>query len=265
MATPTLVPLTHLRMPKVELVISTYHKDFPWLAYCLRSIRKFVTGFHQHTVHVPHRDLPALCRLLDQEGPFDNLRIVDGGNEWPGRGFMWRQHEVCHMDRIALPESDFIAHLDADSIFTALTTPEQYFEQGKPYLRYAPYSVLGSVVAQWQTYTQRCLSFPVENETMRCYPFIYPRRLYPTVRYSVECAVRMPFTDYLKAVQPGSHHPWGFSEYNVLGSVAMHHFPEQFRLVDTSREQNPPTNLELFWSHGGITPAVQSRMAELGL
>ena len=252
-------------MPKVELVISTYRKDFSWLVHCLRSIRKFATGFHQYTVHVPDQDYPTLCHLLGQEGSFENLRALNGGPEWPGRGFMWRQHEVCNLDRIALTDSDFVAHLDADSIFTAPATPEQFFKNGKPYLRYAPYTSLGPVVAQWQTFTQRCLSFPVLHETMRCYPFVYPRTLYPTVRYAVECAVRMPFTQYLRELQPGSHHPWGFSEYNVLGSVAMHFFPEQFVLVDTSRETNPPTNLELFWSHGGITPEIQKRFASLGI
>lgn len=250
---------------KTELVISTYHKDFPWLVFCLRSIRKFVTGFHQYTVHVPSRDFPALCQLLDRERKWANLRAVDGGPEWPQRGFMWRQYEVCHMDRIAHWQSDFVAHLDADSVFNAPTTPEQYFKDGKPYLRYEPYATCGPVVAQWQTFTQRCLGFPVLNETMRCYPFVYPRKLYPAVRQSVESTVRKPLKDYLLNDCLGAHHPWGFTEYNVLGSVAMHRFPEEFVLVNTGKEPNPPTNLELFWSHGGITPAVQQRFAELGL
>lgn len=253
-------------MPKVELFISTYHKDFPWLVYCLRSIRKFVSGFHQITIHVPSRDFPGVCRLAASEGFSDaDFRILNGGIEWPNRGFMWRQHEVCHLDYLALPDSDFIAHLDADSVFTAPTTPEQYFKDGKPYLRYEPYATCGPVVAQWQTFTQRCLPFPVANETMRCYPFVYPRKLYAEVRRQVAAKVNKSLREYLLNDCPGTRHPWGFTEYNTLGSVAMQVFPNDFVLVNTGMEPNPPTNLELFWSHGGVTPAVKARMAQLGL
>lgn len=178
---------------------------------------------------------------------------------------MWRLHEVCSLDRIALPDSDFVAHLDADSIFNAPTTPEQYFKEGKPYLRYQSYQTLGPEVTAWQTFTQRCLGFPVEYETMRCYPLVYHRGLYPAVRYAVESTVGKPFAAYLKGVLPGEHHPWGFSEYNTLGSVALHRFPELYSHVNLEATPNPPTNLELFWSHGGITPVIQRRFAELGL
>jgi hypothetical protein len=248
-------------MPSVEIVISTYAKDFPWLRYCLRSLTKFGSGFEGITVHVPYRDFQAAWALAPE-----GVRVVHSGEEWPNRGFMWRQHEVLRMDQIAPVGADYIAHIDADSIAVENVIPEQWFSaQGRPFLRCEPYEKMGPAVEQWQQFTQACFPFPVRYETMRCYPFVYHRGLYPAVRSAIERHTGKHLADYLKGVKPGAHHPWGFTEYNALGSYALQAFPDVYTKLDVSEVPSPGTGLELFWSHGGITPATKGRLRELGL
>ena len=38
---------------KVSILIVTYGKDFHWLKWCLKSIEKFSTGFHELVVAIP--------------------------------------------------------------------------------------------------------------------------------------------------------------------------------------------------------------------
>ena len=249
----------------VEMMIGTYYRDFPWLKYCLRSIDKFCAGFAAITVQVPDRDYAAAVELVAAHCG-SKARVVDGGEEWPGRGMLWHMNAAVHFDQICRPDTDFIAHVDADCVFAEPVTPDRYFVNGRPLLRYEPYASLSighPEIQNWQTFTQGCLPFPVVNETMRCYPFVYHRGLYRVTRELIEQAVQQPVPTYLKSLQ--NTFPWGFTEFNTLGSVAMHQFSDQYQFLNPAVELNVSTGIQHYWSHGGITPEAVQKMRALGL
>lgn len=238
-----------------ELFICTCAKDFPWLKYCLRSMVKFTSGFAGVTILVPNQDLPALQKLvLDVPGSYSKLPVCCwGDDEWPGLGMVWHECQVMFADRWCSP-ADFIAHIDPDCVFTAPVTPDTYFKDGKPILRYENFNFIGfrhPGVLKWQECTAKCLPFPVHYETMRCHPEVYHHSLYAVARTQMEQKTGQPVADYIRSCR--NEFPQGFCEYNTLGNVAMQLFPDQYYLVEQfSDHVTPPNHLQQFWSHGAL-------------
>ena len=240
-------------MPNVEIFIVTHAKDFPWLKYCLRSISKFATGFRAVRILVPHADLTALGKLIDDEQEPSIPIIAMSAEEWPGLGMLWHEAQIMHTDRYC-KEADYVAHLDPDCVFTAPVTPLSYFRFDRPILRYENFHFIGlrhPGVLKWQECTNACLPFPVHYETMRCHPEVYHLDLYRAARELIERKTGKITDEYLKTCR--NEFPQTFCEFVTLGNVAMHLFPHLYHLAEQfSDHTTPPNFLQQFWSHGAI-------------
>lgn len=235
---------------KTEILIVTYSRDFPYLRYCLKSIKKFAKGFFQVTIVIPNKDLePLVAHKFDCP---DNT-VIRAGEEWPGKGFVWHMAQILRADDWC-PTADFIAHIDPDCIFTEPVTPEDYIQEGKPILRFEYFSSIGQRhpgCAAWQEPTQRCLPFLVTMETMRCHPGVYHRGLYAEARNQIEKKTGQPCDDYIRSCRNES--PQGFCEFVTLGNVALHCFPDKYLGVEQKGDCLFPDNkLQQFWSHAPI-------------
>lgn len=236
-----------------EIFIVTYRRDFRYLKYCLASIKKFARGFSGVTILVPDEDHLELVSLVqDYKGEIP-IRCMHG-TEWKGegKGFLWHAYEIMLAD--AWCQSDFIYHFDPDCIFTAPVTPETFFKDGKPILRYEAYETLGNRhpgVLLWQQAAEACLPFKVENETMRAHCMIYHRDLYPQARGRIQAKTNLPLGDYIKGCK--GTYPQTFAEFPTLGAVAMHDFRDScYHLHDCAKQDNPDfQNIPVFqaWSH----------------
>jgi len=247
-----------IMQPKVEkktrLFIVTYAKDFVYLEYCLRSIQKFATGFVGTTILVPTKDVPALRIIINNSG-IKNV-IVKSGYEWAKKGMLWHLVQKCRADEWC-PDADYIAHFDADCVFTSPVTPETFFKDGKPLLRYEPFATLSlrqPNILNWKAAAERCLPFTVNNEGMRGHPEVYHRTLYAKTRELVEQKTKLPFNDFVKSTR--NEFPQEFCEFVTLSAVAQELFKDNYFFVDLSKEPNPdksPYPVCQFWSHGEIT------------
>ena len=244
------VSVGDVQIPKTEIFIVSYAKDFAYLEYCLRSIKKFAAGFSGVTVLVPSKDVHALRTIVGQIG-IENVRSISG-YEWRGRGMLWHMAQVCRADEWC-PHADYIAHFDADCIFTKPVTPNTFWQLGKPLLRYEPFATLAQRhpgVLNWKVATENALPFNIADEFMRGLPHIYGRTTYAKTRELVEQKTKRPFNDYIKSCK--NEYPQTFCEYVTLGSVARQYFADDYTLCDLSRDANPdrsPYPVQQFWSH----------------
>lgn len=225
-----------------EILVVTFNRDFAYLPWLFRSIAKFCKGFVIRVL-VPtpdHAQTDAFVhRFLLEKGIEASVQSYD---EWPGVGFLHHMAQIMRADEWC-PAADFIAHMDADCIFTAPVTPETYIKNGKPYMRYEYFSKLGvrhPGAAAWQAPTQACLPFLVTKETMRCHPGVFHRGLYAEARRQMEIKVQQPWDDYIKKQR--NEFPQSFCEFVTLGNVALHCFPDKYEPVEQSGDRVTPDN-----------------------
>lgn len=237
---------------KVELFVVTYGRDFRYLKYFLKSVEKYASGFYGMTILVPDEDFAELKRVVADYYHGKIPVRLKHCYVWAGKGMLWHEAHVCRSEKWC-PKADFVAHIDPDCIFTGPTTPEDYFEDGKPILPYENFDTLimrqpGTI--HWKKALAKCLPFPVDNEFMRRHPEVYHIGLYEKLRQQVEEKTSMEFNNYVRSCQ--NEYPQGFTEYPALGAVAAKYFPELYHLHDCATERNPdksPYPVQQCWSH----------------
>lgn len=238
-----------------EIFIVSCAKHFDWLEYCLKSIGKFASGFSGVTVLVPQEpDYPmAVQRFFGRDfGPLP-FRWPICGPEWPDKGMLWHMAQVMKADEWC-PEADFILHTDSDCVFSEPVTPEDYFVNGKPVLYHERFKSLGKKhpdVLRWQEVVQKCVTFPVTQETMRRHPAVHPRKTYLKSREEIERKTRVNWEDYIRNQR--NEFPQSFCEYVTLGNVGMHYFPNDYNLMDMEHQPWPTQKIVQFSS--GNSPA----------
>lgn len=233
-------------MKTVEIFIVTYHKDADWLVWCLRSIRKFATGFTGVTVACPYRDLDIIFPICKVFGA--NFR---GYEEQEGKGMIQHMALNCMADEYTT--YDFVLHMDSDCIFIEPVTPEEYFKDGKPILLIEEYEHFREPhpgVYYWKACTESALGRPVIYETMRRHPACHPRTTYPRVRDAVERHQKKRFVEW--ALSGRNEFPQDWSEFNLIGAVALEECKEDYYFWDLGKEPWPKDKLAAFWSHGGL-------------
>lgn len=240
---------------KTSILIVTHAKDFRYLVYCLRSINKFARGFHEVVILFPDKDWAEFTSKIGPEIMGQDVvsyRPVSG-QEWDGKGMLWHEWQVTNAD-FYCNHSDYVAHFDSDCIFTGPVSPDTFFKDGKPILRYENFDSIGRRhpgVMKWKEAAESCLPFPVPWECMRGHPEVYHIGLYQRARELMEMKLGEPPEKWVKRQR--NTFPQSFAEYPTLGAVAMQTFRDMYYLLDQAREPNPDkaeTPVIQFWGHG---------------
>lgn len=235
--------------PKAEIFIVTYHKDAEFLKYCLFSIKEFAAGFTGVTVVCPDRDVEIIEPICREWGPSDVS--IELFQEPEGKGMVAHMAIECLADQYV--KADYVLHFDSDCIFTERVSPADYFVGGKPVLLIEAYERFKDKhpgVMRWQVCTSKALGRKVEYETMRRHPAVHPVALYGLARLAVVAAQKQPFWDW--AISGQNAFPQDWSEYNLLGSVALEQMHNSYHWIDCGKEVPPKDKLIQFWSHGGL-------------
>src|SRR4029077_1542764 len=105
-----------------SILVKSFPKDFGWLSYCLKSIHKFASGFEEVVVIIPDDcDLPLTAERLvkvHEPGP----SATNAGHH--GTGYAYQQVVKMNSDKYCT--SDFILHIDSDTIFTRPVKPKDF-------------------------------------------------------------------------------------------------------------------------------------------
>lgn len=239
---------------KHQVFIASYHKDFPWLEYCLASLAKFAVGWIPPVVCVSSQDKAEAEQLARWTCPEAQIAVKDGRN---GQGFMRAQLAMMEAD-IYCPEADVIYFLGSDCIAFKEFMPEAYCdEKGRPIVLMTSKQVLADIhsgALPWLVGTERILGFPPPYEYMRRLPSVFPRAVFAKMRAYVEALHGMEFEDYIYTTDKEHRNT---SEANILGAYAHKFMPETCSFVDTQdmvwgESAKNDTSILQCWSHGGL-------------
>src|SRR5574342_144140 len=98
-------------MSRHQVLIASYNRDFVWLQYNLRSLRKFQAGFLPPVVCVDGGDFAAAQRLVSQD--FPGARVMRKDGRGPGTGFLRAQIAMMCGDLLC-PQADYVYLLGSD-------------------------------------------------------------------------------------------------------------------------------------------------------
>jgi hypothetical protein len=233
---------------RAEILIVSYAPDAPWVVECLKSIKKFATGFAGVTVLVPLRDRDVFFPVI-QSLPGTAILRTWADPEQPELRFMSHMVQKCFAD-FWCPRAQFVFHVDSDCMFTAPVTPEDYFRDGKPVLLCRRYSAGPPEILKWKAVVDFALRANVSWETMCGHPEVYTRETYMQTRIRVTKAHRKSFDAFVLGCK-GSY-PHGFCEFNTLGGMVMETpaLREQYSIRCVDTEGWPPLKLKQFCVDG---------------
>lgn len=244
---------------KVEILIVTYRKDAPWLEYCLRSIRRFCTGFSGITVAYPSTDYQFFKKMRPK---YDFTPYLY--DEAPGRGMIQHMAMMALADTIVPKGTEYVFHLDSDCIYKIATTPANYFIGGKPVMLKRTYASLVddkgviSDCAQWRGPTAIQIGFDPEWYTMCRHPNIFPIGFYKPYREHIEKVQSMPFMRYM--LEGKNSFPQDRMDWTAMGAWAHKFMQDQFHWIDIGVHPAPADRQKTYWSHSGVTPEHAKEM-----
>lgn len=217
--------------------IRTYPKDYEWLRYCLRSLRKNAPG------------VPVVIVTSGPEAsiPSDLL----GGVSWRASvekhpdDYIGQQLTKLNADLYVPGGCDFIIHIDSDTVL--LDSLEKLFVGGRPTMLRSPYDKLPSDFP-WKAPTEKHLGWGVSHEYMRRFPLIYPAGLYTELRSHLmsRCPDRS-WSGWVASIEGRQ-----LSEFNLLGAFAFEKMHDAFHWIDTDVDPLPDLIVNQRWSWGGI-------------
>lgn len=227
-------------MPKVTILIVSYAHDLPYLRYNLDSIEKFATGFAGVTLVVPEQEASEFASLAaSYKCELKTYKRTPDRLKW----HLAAQAEKCFADKYC-PDADFILHTDSDCIFTESVTPDDYFVNGKPVMLIKEWSLCPG--NPWKPVVDAVLKTDSKYSTMERHPQVNPRRAYPALRLTLSALHRMPFDEFVLSLKPDF--PWGFTEHNILGNIALELMPQAYHWIDAGKQDPPHEKLRQFWS-----------------
>lgn len=226
-----------------SIFIKSWKQDLPWLHYCLRSIRKFGSGFEGITLVVDESCTPRMMKDFNLSG-VTLVRVPDWEN-----GYV--QQQAVKLSAGQMISSDLILFVDSDCIFHTPFSPESFMRDGKPVLLKTKYGNLGGAEA-WKAITEAVVGWPVEYEYMRRLPWMYRR--------DTLFAFKNTFPELipkLKTLKDRS-----FSEFNALGAFIDRYESHLYHVSDTEVWM-PPSVARQFWSWSGLNTDDKKAVEEL--
>lgn len=230
---------------KTDIFIKTYGGDFEWLAYCLRSIQRFCTGFNEIIIVCDEGDRAGLEQFgLTREKVFYVPLEFNG--------YLFQQW--IKLNAHTYSEADFIMFVDSDCVFTKLTTPNDFIKSGKPIILKTPYETIPEVIF-WKELTELTLKEEVEFEYMRRLPLLYRRDTIENCLNHVNPFHEQGLKTFISR-QPNHE----FSEFNLLGAYAEKYEGDKYKFIDTTKNELPETHVLQNWSWSKIS---QSKRVEI--
>jgi hypothetical protein len=228
---------------KYAFFIRTYPRDYEWLKYCLRSLKKHAPGARVVVTWPAGEpqpgvlDAPPSCLFFPvaprHRDDYIGQQITKmTADKWVN--YLWDG-----------APAEYVVHIDSDTVLT--DSPEHLFIGGKPQMLRTPYDQLPMEVQMWKACTEKHLGWGVSHEYMRRLPLVYPIGLYAELRRYLEIRHRTSFEDWGRGVEAGK-----LSEFNLLGAYAFEHMHDAFHWIDTDCDTLPPLVAKQHWSWGGI-------------
>lgn len=224
----------------IDIFIRTYHKDLPFLQYCLKSIHKFVTGYNKIIICIPEQE----AHLLDSW----NLtqEVIVKWKPTTANGYIDQQISKLMAHTMCL--SDYILYVDSDIIFTEYTDLSEFFIDDKPYLMKTRYELVGDAIC-WKDVTEKIMRKELTHEYMRRLPALYRTDTIAALDDFIDC---MTLSRLNK-----------LSEFNLIGAFIEEYQPENYTIIDTELHPLPKKVAHQYWSWGTLTPELEKEIQNI--
>lgn len=233
-----------------SIFLKSYPPDFGFLSFCLKSIHRFAVGFNEIVVVIPSdSDLPLTQEKL--------IKIVEPASEHSMHGAGYDYQQVVKMNADKYCKSDFICHMDSDSVFTKTVTPQDLMVDEKPIWLMTPMAEVVSGDKNSTAHAESMERFSgtrSEFEFMRRIGQVIPRWAYPAFREY--CVDRHSKTFEQWAMSQAFR---GVTEFNHMGQFLYENYRNFIHFHDT-RFGLPDCFVRQFWSWSGITDEIRKEL-----
>jgi hypothetical protein len=231
----------------VDIFIKTYHKDFIWLEYLLKSIKKFASGF-RNIIIISDDDgnlLPDHFKTII-DFTIIYVKIPKSSIKFEvGIGYAWQQY--IKLSWYNYTDAESIVLLDSDEMLTCNTTPDSFKSNGKYNWFYRTWTDAGNAICHKNS-VDKILKYNTEYECMYVPVFYFTK----SATHSLE--------KYLTKLH-GTSNIWDIiillnlpklSEFNIFGNfIHKIQHPDYNYLYNTTNAFN--NSILLSWSWGGLT------------
>lgn len=242
--------MKNMEQCKFQLLTITYDKDLEWLKYCLKSIDKFAKKYSGHTIVIDDNHDCQNTLLFLRE---NNIRFfVNKEAKTIKHGYIRQQYMKMICDQYVPEDTDWIIHIDSDSVFFEEHDPSIYFSKNnKPIMLMTPYNIFKDGEVPWQKPTEEFIKDAVKYEFMRRMPLIYPKWIFPEIREWIYKNHHKTLFQYLE-----NKLPLEFSEYNALGAYLYKHYRDLYEWIDTITQPYEQLPLLQMRSWDGISSKI---------
>jgi hypothetical protein len=225
----------------IDIFYKSYAKDFEWLYYSLKSIKKYLTGYNKIIIIIPEKEKELLNYDLINELNCEVYFVNEYGN-----GYIYQQfikmtaHKYC--------KSKFILYSDSDLIFNKEIDLQNLIDDDKPEILYTDYSKVGDAIC-WKEVTEKFIGRELDYEFMRRLPLIYHRSTIEKINeeYDIEDTIMNKFSKK-------------FSEFNAIGAWIFYNEPDNYKLTNTDSYSYEPPIGKQYWSYGGLTDEIKNEI-----
>ena len=211
----------------IDIFYKSYRKDFKWLYYSIKSIRKFVTNYNQIIIVIPKEDKDILDYSILEGLKYKVFTVDEYGN-----GYLYQQW--IKMSAYKYCDSEYILFCDSDCIFDKKIDLSDYVNK-KPEILYTDYSKVGDAIC-WKEPTEKFIGKSIEYEFMRRNFLIYLKNTLVDIHKTYP---------NLESIIVDSE---AFSEFNAIGAWIYFNESDKYQLINTDFAENLSSFGKQFWS-----------------
>jgi hypothetical protein len=247
---------------KCDVVIKTWKPDLPWLAYCLRFLRKNWQERSSGIVILANEDCREGIASMHLNGDsgvsyFRGERVYYV-RPWPDT---YNFHMYVTMRADDFTDADLLLFVDSDLMLVEPASLDDFTTDGKPIIYYQRTAELEASKSPelhvhcrtWYPIMQEFFGHPPTRDYMTVFPMIYWAGTIQAVRRAITHKNGLGVEDALystRAFQPAAfvNHKFTFCDYEILGMWADINESYRYCFVHASEQPRPKTKLYHSWT-----------------
>jgi hypothetical protein len=232
-----------------DIFIKTYHKDFIWLEWCLKSIKQFSHGFNK-VIIVSDNDgnkLPNnLLTILPVTVFYVDLPKTKPTKVTHGLGYLWQQY--IKLSWYKYSKADEVLVLDSDEMLTMPTCPANFKTNNKYHWFYRNWEEMGDAKC-WRESTEKLLGCKTENSGMCITGFVLQKE--------TSVALKNHLCNLFNAKDIWeifvNNNMETASEFNIYGCFVQKYDRKEYKQIDVTPDLTCfNLTIKKDWSWGGL-------------
>ncbi len=247
-------------MSITDIFIKTYHRDFVWLEYCLKSIKKYARGFRDIVIvsdNTGHIIPSNITDVLPVKIYYVNLPSKAPTYVEHGLGYLWQQ--FVKLSWYKYSDAHQVLVLDSDEMLTKSLSPDSFKTNGKFNWFYRDWEKAGNGIC-WRQSTEFLLNKETIYDAMVLTGFVLQKETTIALKNHL-CSLHN--CDELWDIII-KYNLKTCSEFNLFGNFIHLYGRTEYNLVingDITKYMDNKINKE--WSWGGISNDIINKSNDI--